>query len=353
MPVVIGDRSPLVAASIDSSRAASPSGTRPALISMAPRVKVASAKPSESRKRWAIAAALPATAAASSSSPAASCLNTSGIRRYPRSTDSSGWPSHKRCARPIHALPGPTSPRVMRIIPHQKAHRKARSGSPRWRKVSCARSRMLTYSWSRPSMKAEVASSSRSSASTAADRWSYASLQARLAYASRPCSRSPAGIPDSDPEEAAQRQPRAERADREAAHDEDQRRPRERQRPDVCVILDVSEDLRNRDLPADEQEQDGGDRAREPGQEPLEHERAAHIPVGRADELHHLDLAPSRVHGQPDRVRDQDGRRREENEDRDEEDDLNRAGDREDALGDLLAVSHLVDGSEPRLLHCD
>ena len=42
----------------------------------------------------------------------------------------------------------------------------------------------------------------------------------------------------------------------------------------------------------------------------LDHERAAHEPVRRADELHHLDLAPPREDREPDRVRDQHRRRR-------------------------------------------
>ena len=42
----------------------------------------------------------------------------------------------------------------------------------------------------------------------------------------------------------------------------------------------------------------------------LDHERPADEPVGRADELHHLDLAPAREERQPDRVGDQQRSRR-------------------------------------------
>ena len=41
-----------------------------------------------------------------------------------------------------------------------------------------------------------------------------------------------------DPEEAPKRQPRAERADCEAAHDQNQRRPGERERLHVWVVLE-------------------------------------------------------------------------------------------------------------------
>ena len=46
----------------------------------------------------------------------------------------------------------------------------------------------------------------------------------------------------------------------------------------------------------DEQQQDRRDRAGQPREHALEHERPADVPVRRADELHHLDLAPARVH---------------------------------------------------------
>src|ERR687897_3746433 len=99
-------------------------------------------------------------------------------------------------------------------------------------------------------MKAEIAKSSRSagcsgSARSADESASCASLQARLAYASRPRSRSPAGMPDSDPEETPQRQAGAERADGEAAKHEHRGSPRERKRAHVGVVLDVAEDLRD------------------------------------------------------------------------------------------------------------
>ena len=50
--------------------------------------------------------------------------------------------------------------------------------------------------------------------------------------------------------------------------------------------------------------------AAEPAEQALDHERAADEPVRRADELHHLDLTPPREDREPDRVRDQQRRRR-------------------------------------------
>ena len=73
----------------------------------------------------------------------------------------------------------------------------------------------------------------------------------------------------------------------------------------VARVADVPEDRRQRDLLAEHEQDHRDHRAREPADQPLEHERSAHEPVRRADELHHLDLAPTREDRKPDRVRDQ------------------------------------------------
>ena len=67
---------------------------------------------------------------------------------------------------------------------------------------------------------------------------------------------------------------------------------------------------------------DRRERSDEACQDALEHEGPAHVPVRRADELHHLDLAPASEDREADRVRDEDRRGREEDDDGDEEDDL-------------------------------
>src|SRR5262249_47771539 len=64
-------------------------------------------------------------------------------------------------------------------------------------------------------------------------------------------------LTSSDSEEAAQRETRAECPDGEAAHQEHGRRPRERERADVGIVLDVAEDLRDRELATDEEQDDG------------------------------------------------------------------------------------------------
>ena len=107
------------------------------------------------------------------------------------------------------------------------------------------------------------------------------------------------------------------------------------------------EDRRQGDLLADQEQHDRGHGADEPAQKPFHHERAAHEPVRRPDELHHLDLAPAREDRQPDRVRDQQHGRDQQHEHGDEEHDLDHAGDLEDPLGRLLPVLHALDPGEP------
>ena len=121
-------------------------------------------------------------------------------------------------------------------------------------------------------------------------------------------------------------------ADDEADSEEDQRDHREAERLDVVRGVDVAEDRGQRSLLADQEEHDRRERADEPAQQAFDHERAAHEPVRRADELHHLDLASAREDRQPDRVRDQQHGCREQDDDGDEEDDLDHARDLEDPL---------------------
>ena len=139
------------------------------------------------------------------------------------------------------------------------------------------------------------------------------------------------------------RQPGADRAEAEADAEQDQRdsgnarRGRRRRRRGAAGS-------RQRDRLAEDEEEDREQRAGDAAEQALEHERAAHEPVRRADELHHLDLASSREDREPDRVRDQQRSTR-------------RRARRvaivkttsitcatcEDAVRDLLAVVHPVD----------
>ena len=85
------------------------------------------------------------------------------------------------------------------------------------------------------------------------------------------------------------------------------------------------------------------ERAGDPAEQPFEHERAAHEPVRRADELHDLDLTTAREDRQADRVRDQQRRCHKQEEDRDDEEDLDHVRKLEHAVRRLLAVVDLVD----------
>ena len=75
-----------------------------------------------------------------------------------------------------------------------------------------------------------------------------------------------------------------------------------------------------------------------PQKQPLEHERSAHEPVRRADELHHLDLTSPREDRQPDRVRDQQDRRDQQDGGREREHRLDHVRHLQDSVRDLLAV---------------
>src|SRR5436189_5389171 len=96
-------------------------------------------------------------------------------------------------------------------------------------------------------------------------------------------------------QEAAHRQPRSDRTEEQAEPDQDERRHRERQRLHVWVAGQrAAHDRLERDLLAEDEEQDREQRPAEAAEETLDHERAADEPVRRADELHHLDLTPPR-----------------------------------------------------------
>src|SRR6266487_3408385 len=88
-----------------------------------------------------------------------------------------------------------------------------------------------------------------------------------------------------DLQEAADRQARARRAEREADRNEDERVERERDRVHVAAAVQrpVQERRQNERL-AEDQQYHGAGRTPEATQQSLEHERAAHEPVGRADE---------------------------------------------------------------------
>ena len=102
----------------------------------------------------------------------------------------------------------------------------------------------------------------------------------------------------------------ARRAPRPAISEQDRDLP-EGQRTDAC--RPEPEASRSRSTPRRRLVRAGTARRprrsrRAPADHALEHERPAHEPVGRADELHHLDLATAREDGEPDRVADQQHR---------------------------------------------
>ena len=129
----------------------------------------------------------------------------------------------------------------------------------------------------------------------------------------------PGGAQGLDLEEPAQRHARPERADAEA--DEERARPSARSRAPTSLLVSMRRGRgRAISLPRRAAAPPRASR-RAPQSRPFEHERAAHEPVRRADELHHLDLATAREDREADRVRDQDHRRDQEHDDHDEEDD--------------------------------
>ena len=101
------------------------------------------------------------------------------------------------------------------------------------------------------------------------------------------------------------------------------------------------------------QQQHRRDGAGQSGEDTLEHERPADVPIRCAYELHHLDLATTREDREPDRVRDEDRGGREQNDHDDPEHDLDASRDLQDPLRDLLAVAHLIDGGQLGFLNGD
>src|SRR5689334_13727638 len=101
----------------------------------------------------------------------------------------------------------------------------------------------------------------------------------------------------SDLEETADRESRAGRAEREPGAEHDQDVQAERPRMDVGGARQV--DQRHEQLAPEDEQDDRGDRAAEAAEQPFDHERPADEPVRRADELHHLDLAPPRENREP------------------------------------------------------
>src|SRR5919197_6195803 len=95
-----------------------------------------------------------------------------------------------------------------------------------------------------------------------------------------------------DAEEAPDRETRPGGAEQETGAEQAERVQREGQRVYVGAGVDVAENPRQRELLAQHEQDNGGYGAREAAEETLEHERPAHEPIGRADELHHLDLTP-------------------------------------------------------------
>ncbi len=92
------------------------------------------------------------------------------------------------------------------------------------------------------------------------------------------------------------------------------------------------------------------ERAGDAAEQPLDHERAAHEPVRRADELHHLDLTPPREDREPDRVRDQERRgRRAARAPRSGRSPRSHCATLEDPVRGLAAVLDLVDARRPRV----
>src|SRR5215204_228434 len=145
-----------------------------------------------------------------------------------------------------------------------------------------------------------------------------------------------------DLEEAAERQAGADGAEQKADEEQRERVPAEADRLHLAVGLETVENRPNDDRLAEQEQEDRREGPEDAADQPLDHERAAHEPVRRAHELHHLDLASAREDREADRVRDQQGRRDHEHDHGDEEERGDRRRDLDDAVGDLLAVAHLL-----------
>src|SRR5918999_1636404 len=142
----------------------------------------------------------------------------------------------------------------------------------------------------------------------------------------------------SDLEETAERKAGAGGAEDEPDRDQDERVQLERDRVHAGARVEPPEDRRQRDFLPEYEQEDGRDRTRQAAEKTLEHERAAHEPVRRTDELHHFDLTPPGEDREANRVRDQQDRRDQQDHDRDHEHTFDHAGHAQNSAGGLLSV---------------
>jgi hypothetical protein len=91
------------------------------------------------------------------------------------------------------------------------------------------------------------------------------------------------------------------RADHNTDHDQDERQRHEVSPGDEVHVLGGGLQLDDEPRVDEESHDDADDRAEEPFDHPLHHERPADEPVGRTDQLHDADLGPPGVDRHPDR----------------------------------------------------
>ena len=166
-PVIVGDVSSAVTATMASSSRVTPSAMRPSMIAVCPSPSRASVTTSGSPKRTPMSAPRRYAAPACSMSPMNMSWTASPRTRHASSTRPSTSPA-KRCARASHPLAGAASPRSTRPTTSQNAHRTARAGSPARTQSWCARTQASVLAASSPARYAAVASRSRSSTSSGA-----------------------------------------------------------------------------------------------------------------------------------------------------------------------------------------
>src|SRR5690349_11064583 len=140
----------------------------------------------------------------------------------------------------------------------------------------------------------------------------------------------------SDLEETANRQSGAEGAEREAGAEHDQHMQAEGPGMDVGGVREV--DQRHEQLTPEHEQDHRQHRSAEAAEQALDHERPAHEPVRRPDELHHLDLPASREDREANRVRDEQRRGDEQHDEGDQHHDPEVAGDREHTVRDAAAA---------------
>src|SRR5438045_4132272 len=136
----------------------------------------------------------------------------------------------------------------------------------------------------------------------------------------------------SDLEETPNRKPGARSAEQQASGKDDQRVQAEG--PGVHVGLVQVDHGAEEKRPSEHEQHDRDDGPGETAEQPFDHERPAHEPVGRADELHHLDLAPPGDDRGPDRVGDDERRRDDQHDDREHTHQRQIARNRADPEGD-------------------